>query len=40
MTHSLSSECSDPDNKRWGKILSEQQQDELYEKINYDPESH
>jgi hypothetical protein len=39
MVHSLSTECSDPDNKRWGKILSEQHQDDLYEKINYDPEN-
>lgn len=38
-TRSLSSECADEENKRWKAVLTDEEQDKLYEDINYDPES-
>jgi hypothetical protein len=38
LTRSLSAECSNDENKLWNAILSEEQEDALYEKIKYKAE--
>lgn len=36
-TRSLSSQCTHPDGPKWKARLSQKEEDELYSKINYDP---
>jgi len=38
-TRSLSSQCEHPEAPRWKAELSEQEQDELYSEIKYDPDA-
>jgi len=38
-TRSLSSECPHPEGSRWESILTDEEQDKLYEEINYNPET-
>lgn len=38
-TRSLSSECAHPDKPKWEAILTNEEQDKLYEEINYNPET-
>lgn len=38
MTRSLSSECSDPEVKKWKAVISQTLEDKHYEKIKYNPE--
>ena len=38
-TRSLSSECAHPDKPKWEAILTDEEQDKLYEEINYNPET-
>jgi len=35
---SLSSHCAHPDEKKWDVVLSDEEQDKLYEDINYNPD--
>lgn len=36
-TRSLSSPCGDEENPRWGAVLEEHEEWDLYQKIGYDP---
>ena len=38
-TRSLSSECAHPDKPKWEAILTDEEQDKLYEEINYNPDA-
>ena len=38
-TRSLSSECAHPDKPKWESILTDEEQDKLYEEIKYNPET-
>jgi hypothetical protein len=38
LTRSLSTECSNDDNKLWHAVITQEQEDKLYEKINYKAE--
>jgi hypothetical protein len=35
---SLSSECAHPDGPKWKALLSQEEEDNLYEKIEYNPD--
>ena len=37
-TRSLSSECAHPDGPRWQAILKTEEEDKLYQDINYNPD--
>jgi hypothetical protein len=37
-TRSLSSECAHPDGPRWKAVLSQEEEDKLYNEINYNPD--
>jgi len=38
-TRSLSSHCAHPDGPRWNAELSQEEEDELYSEIGYDPDA-
>lgn len=38
MTRSLSAECSNDEDKQWGAVMTQEQEDKLYEKIKYKAE--
>ena len=38
LQRSLSSECSHPDGPKWKAVLTDEEQDELYNKVNFKPE--
>jgi hypothetical protein len=38
-TRSLSSQCENPDGPLWKARLTQQEEDELYSKINYNPDA-
>jgi hypothetical protein len=35
MTRSLSAECSNDEDKQWNAVITQEQEDKLYEKIKY-----
>lgn len=38
-TRSMSSECSHPDGPKWESMITEEEEEKLYEDINYDPDA-
>ena len=38
-TRSMSSECSHPDGPKWEAMITEEEEEKLYEDINYDPDA-
>lgn len=38
-TRSLSSECPHPEGMKWEAVLTTEEEDKLYNDINYDPEA-